>query len=81
MTLTEWTYPLGDGKAVGGHELTVIARNVYESMMITRVDPGVSQSSFNFETFQKDMDDFNNKIATWGDYWPAIFATCMNPTP
>ncbi|KAH7216975.1 uncharacterized protein BKA55DRAFT_697682 [Fusarium redolens] len=79
MALTEWTYPLGDGKAVGGHELTVIARNVYESMMKTRVDSGTSQSSIDFETFQKDMDDFNNKIAAWGDYWRATFATFPNP--
>jgi len=76
MTMTEWTYPLGDGKAVGGHELTGIASKVYESMMRTRVDSRVSPSSFDFETFQKDMDDFNNRIAAWGDYWQATFATC-----
>ncbi|KAF9776889.1 hypothetical protein IL306_004859 [Fusarium sp. DS 682] len=81
MTLTEWTYPLGDGKAVGGHELTGIARNVYESMMRTRVDDGASQSSLDFEAFQKDMDDFNNKISAWGDYWRATFATFPNPEP
>ncbi|KAF5667501.1 hypothetical protein FDENT_12093 [Fusarium denticulatum] len=81
MGLTEWTYPLGDGKAVGGHELTCIASKVYESMMRTRVDSRVSQSSLDFETFQKDMDDFNNRIAGWGDYWQATFATFPNPEP
>ncbi|ENH62828.1 Protein priB [Fusarium oxysporum f. sp. cubense race 1] len=81
MTMTEWTYPLGDGKAVGGHELTGIASKVYESMMRTRVDSRVSPSSFDFETFQKEMDDFNNRIAAWGDYWQATFATFPNPEP
>ncbi|KAM0082058.1 hypothetical protein ACKRZS_005778 [Fusarium odoratissimum] len=81
MALTEWTYPLGDGKAVGGHELTGIASKVYESMMRTRVDSRVSPSSLDFETFQKDMDDFNNRIAAWGDYWQAAFDTFPNPEP
>ncbi|KAJ9414106.1 hypothetical protein FOXG_20646 [Fusarium oxysporum f. sp. lycopersici 4287] len=81
MTMTEWTYPLGDGKAVGGHELTGIASKVYESMMRTRVDSRVSPSSLDFETFQIDMDDFNNRIAAWGDYWQATFATFPNPEP
>ncbi|KAF4473607.1 hypothetical protein FAGAP_12947 [Fusarium agapanthi] len=81
MGLTEWTYPLGDGKAVGGHELTCIASKVYENMMRTRVDSRVSQSSLDFETFQKDMDDFNNRIAEWGDYWQVKFATFPNPEP
>ncbi|KAF5962547.1 protein priB [Fusarium bulbicola] len=81
MGLTEWTYPLGDGKAVGGHELTCIASKVYENMMRTRVDSRVSQSSLDFEMFHKDMDDFNNRIAEWGDYWQAAFATFPNPEP
>ncbi|KAL5590340.1 hypothetical protein FOBRF1_013897 [Fusarium oxysporum] len=81
MALTEWTYPLGDGKAVGGHELTGIASKVYESMMRTRADSRVSPSSLDFETFQKDMDDFNNRIAAWGDYWQAAFDTFPNPEP
>ncbi|KAF5603170.1 uncharacterized protein FSUBG_7394 [Fusarium subglutinans] len=81
MGLTEWTYLLGDGKAVGGHELTCIASKLYESMMRTRVDSRVSQSPLDFETFQKDMDDFNNRIAEWGDYWQGKFATFPNPEP
>ncbi|KAF5545957.1 hypothetical protein FMEXI_5873 [Fusarium mexicanum] len=81
MGLTEWTYPLGDGKAVGGHELTCIASKVYESMMRTRVDSRVIQPSLDFGTFQKDMDDFNDKIAEWGDYWQATFAAFPNPEP
>ncbi|KAF5635804.1 hypothetical protein F52700_5116 [Fusarium sp. NRRL 52700] len=81
MGLTEWTYPLGDGKAVGGHELTCIASKVYESMMRTRVDSRVSQSSLDFETFQKDMEDFNNRIVEWGDNWQAKFTTFPNPEP
>ncbi|KAF4442068.1 hypothetical protein FACUT_2291 [Fusarium acutatum] len=81
MALTEWTYPLGDGKAVAGHELAGIANRVYESMTRTRVDSRVSPSTLNFDTFQKDIDDFNNRIAAWGDYWQATFATFPNPEP
>ncbi|EWZ78270.1 hypothetical protein FOWG_17420 [Fusarium oxysporum f. sp. lycopersici MN25] len=83
LTLTAWTYPLGDGKAVGGHELTGIACSVYESMMKTRVDPDsdTSLSTLDFETFQKDMEEFNTKIIAWGDYWRPVFATFPDPEP
>ncbi|KAF4943644.1 hypothetical protein FGADI_13271 [Fusarium gaditjirri] len=81
MAMTEWTYPLGDGKAVGGHEITGIASKVYESMIRTRVDSRVSPLLFDLETFQKDMNDFNDSIAAWGDYWQATFATFPNPEP
>ncbi|WKT43885.1 hypothetical protein QSH57_008738 [Fusarium oxysporum f. sp. vasinfectum] len=78
-----WTYPLGDGKAVGGHELTGIACSVYESMMKTRVDPDsdTSLSTLDFETFQKDMEEFNTRIIAWGDYWRPVFATFPDPEP
>ncbi|KAF5563891.1 hypothetical protein FPHYL_4917 [Fusarium phyllophilum] len=81
MALTEWTYPLGDGKAVAGHELTSIASQAHESMTRTRVDSRLSPSTLNFETFQKDIDNFNNRIASWGDYWHAAFDTFPNPEP
>lgn len=81
MALTEWTYPLGDGKAVGGHELIGIASRVYESMMRSHVDSDVSTSPLDFETFQKDIDDFNNRIATWGSHWQAAFTTRKIASP
>ncbi|SPJ77919.1 uncharacterized protein FTOL_06346 [Fusarium torulosum] len=80
MSLTKSTYLLGDGKAVGGHELTLIARKVYESMMETRADSTISSHSIaDFETFRNDMSDFNHKIATWGEYWRSVFSTFPNP--
>ncbi|KAI1022173.1 hypothetical protein LB504_007294, partial [Fusarium proliferatum] len=81
MALTECTYLLGDGKAVASHELAGIANRVYESMMRTRVDSRVSLSTLDFGTFQKDIDDFNNRISVWGDYWQATFTTFPNPEP
>ncbi|KAG4291786.1 hypothetical protein FPRO06_13039 [Fusarium proliferatum] len=81
MALTECTYLLGDGKAVATHELAGIANRVYESMVRTRVDSRISLSTLDFGTFQKDIDDFNNRIAAWGDYWQATFATFPNPEP
>lgn len=76
MALKECTYLLGDGKAVASRELAGIANRVYESMMRTRVDSGVSLSTLDFGTFQKDIDDFNNRVAAWGDHWQATFASC-----
>ncbi|SCN70853.1 unnamed protein product [Fusarium fujikuroi] len=81
MALTECTYLLGDGKAVASHELAGIANSVYESMVKTRVDSRVSLSTLDFGTFHKDIDDFNNRIAAWGDYWQATFATFPNSEP
>ncbi|KAF4451288.1 Protein priB [Fusarium austroafricanum] len=81
LSLTEWTYPLGDGKAIGGHELTGIARSVYDSMMKTRVDSVPSQPWLDFNTFQNDMSNFNTKITAWGDYWRSTFATFPNHEP
>jgi hypothetical protein len=76
MALTEWTYPLGDGKAVAGHELTSIASQAHESTTRTSIDSRLSPSALKFEPLQKDIDDFNNRIAAWGDYWHATFDTC-----
>ncbi|KAF5612337.1 uncharacterized protein FTJAE_14098 [Fusarium tjaetaba] len=81
IALTEWTYPLGDGKAVAGHELTSIASQAHESTTRSSIDSRLSPSALNFETFQKDIDDFNNSIAAWGDYWHATFDTFPNPEP
>ncbi|KAI1033918.1 hypothetical protein LB503_011008 [Fusarium chuoi] len=81
MALKECTYLLGDGKAVASRELAGIANRVYESMMRTRVDSGVSLSTLDFGTFQKDIDDFNNRVAAWGDHWQATFASFSNPEP
>ncbi|KAF5010639.1 hypothetical protein FDECE_3205 [Fusarium decemcellulare] len=60
LTLTEWTYPLGDAKALGGHELTGIARIVHDSMMRTQNNSAFSpsQSTVDFEAFEKDMEEF-----------------------
>jgi putative NADH-flavin reductase len=79
MSLTKWTYLLGDGKAIGGHELTLIARKVYESMMKTRADSTIlSHSVADFDTFRNDMSDFNHKITTWGESWRSAFSTCTS---
>ncbi|KAH7144142.1 hypothetical protein B0J13DRAFT_443973, partial [Dactylonectria estremocensis] len=83
LSLTEWTYPLGDGKAVGGFELTNIARPVYAAMMKTRHDPA-SLSHYSVQdirSFQRDMDDFNIKMTEWGEYWRSAFMTFPNPEP
>ncbi|KAJ3541558.1 hypothetical protein NM208_g4551 [Fusarium decemcellulare] len=83
LTLTEWTYPLGDAKALGGHELTGIARIVYDSTMKTRNDStsSPSQSTVDFEAFEKDMEEFNKKITEWGTYWRTAFSRFPNLEP
>ncbi|PNP84186.1 hypothetical protein FNYG_02874 [Fusarium nygamai] len=50
-------------------------------MIKTRADSGISTSQLNFETFQKAIDVFNNRIAAWGDYWQTTFTTFPNPEP
>ncbi|KAJ4037485.1 hypothetical protein NW753_011390 [Fusarium oxysporum] len=52
-------------------------------MMKTRVDPDsdTSLSTLDFETFQKDMEEFNTRIIAWGDYWRPVFATFPDPEP
>lgn len=74
LSLEKWTYPLGDGKAVGGYELTQIARPVYEAMMKSRHDLG-------FELFRNDMDTLNVALIEWADYWRPTFLTFPNPEP
>ncbi|KAF4973568.1 hypothetical protein FSARC_177 [Fusarium sarcochroum] len=77
VTLTHWTYPLGDIKAIGGHELTDIARVVYERMMKTGHGSTSceSVSVVDFEMFRKDMDEFDTSIFEWGDYWQSTVST------
>ncbi|KAM0205508.1 hypothetical protein ACHAPA_008864 [Fusarium lateritium] len=76
LSPTVGTYLLGDGNAVGGHELTLIAHNVYKSMIKTRVDsPASVHSTAEFDKFRNFMADFNHKITTWGEYWLSTFST------
>lgn len=76
MSLTKWTYVLGDSKAIGGHELALIASKVFNSMIKTRVESTVlSHSVADFNRFRNDMSNFNDQIASWGDYWRSAFST------
>ncbi|KAH6962707.1 hypothetical protein DER45DRAFT_590643 [Fusarium avenaceum] len=75
MSLTKWTYLLGDSKAIGGHELALIASKVFDSMIKTRVESTVlSQYLADFNGFRNHISDFNNQIAIWGDYWRSAFS-------
>ncbi|KAH7250865.1 hypothetical protein BKA59DRAFT_553522 [Fusarium tricinctum] len=82
MSLTDWTYLLGDSKAIGGHELAMIVSKVFNSMIKTRVGSTVlSHSVADFNSFRNDMSDFNIQIASWGEYWRSVFSTYSFQTP
>lgn len=75
MSFTKWTYLLGDAKATGDHELALIVRKVFNSMIKTRAESTIL-SLADFNSFRNDVSDFNDQIATWGEYWRSAFSTC-----
>ncbi|KAI5461585.1 hypothetical protein BGZ63DRAFT_508931 [Mariannaea sp. PMI_226] len=72
LSLDKWTYPLGDGKAVGGFELTQIASPVYDLMMKSRQDVGTFSVAL-LEPFHTEMETLNTTLVEWGEYWRATF--------
>ncbi|KAL4863555.1 hypothetical protein BDV12DRAFT_201980 [Aspergillus spectabilis] len=81
LTLDRWTYPLGDGKAIGGFELTKIAQPVYDLMMKSR-DHNMSYSTDSENlAFHVAVNEFNERLTEWGEYWPTIFTKFPGSEP
>jgi hypothetical protein len=78
LTLDQWAYPIGDGKAVAGFELTKIAQPVYDLMMKGREQHVLYSTDADNLAFFVAMDKFNERLTEWGDYWQAIFSKCKS---
>ncbi|CAG1977784.1 unnamed protein product [Fusarium graminearum] len=72
---TERIYRLGDCTSIKSHEMTHIARDVYESMKKF----GEHHNSYpttvaDFERFQNVMTSFHSQINEWRDQWCTVYS-------
>lgn len=74
LTADEWVYPLGDRKAVGGFELGKHARLVYDYIMKSREQQLSNPTNEANQAFRVAMDEFNQNINQWTDYWLPSFS-------
>ncbi|KAL4860769.1 hypothetical protein BDV12DRAFT_204706 [Aspergillus spectabilis] len=81
LTLDRWTYPLGDGKAIGGFELTRIAQPVYNLMMKSREQHMLYSTDTDNLALQVVLSEFNERLTKWGEYWPPIFSKFPGSEP
>ncbi|KAK6711231.1 hypothetical protein SNK05_005656 [Fusarium graminearum] len=73
--LTPFSYRLGDCTSIKSHEMTHIARDVYESMKKF----GEHHNSYpttvaDFERFQNVMTSFHSQINEWRDQWCTVYS-------
>lgn len=76
LAVDRWTYANGDAKAIGGFELTKIARPVYDFMMDHKDHSSAASNERDHQSFQNIMRIFNDNVRAWGEHWAPIFAQC-----